>query len=80
MFLRKKVNVSMFLRRKFLCVNPALFCLILIGENDPGVFYNIDYVNMLLFSLGVGGNFCVLHVPNLLVANVYHVKNEGYLQ
>ena len=34
---------------------------------------------MFLFSLGVRGNFCVLHVPNLLVGDVYHVKNEGFL-
>ena len=32
-----------------------------------------------MFSLGIRGNFCILHVPNLLVGGVYHVKNEGYL-
>ena len=36
-------------------------------------------VNTFLFSLGVRGNFCVLHVPNLLVWGVCHVTNEGYL-
>ena len=36
-------------------------------------------VKRFLFSLGVRGNFCVLHIPNLLVGDVYHVKNKGYL-
>ena len=34
---------------------------------------------MFLFSLGVRGNFCVFHFPNLLVGNVYLVEKEGYL-
>ena len=30
------------------------------------------------FPLGLEGNFGVLHVPNLLVGDVYRVKKEGY--
>ena len=40
---------------------------------------SVHVVNMFLFSLGIRGNFCFSHVPNLLVGDVYNFKNEGYL-
>ena len=39
----------------------------------------VSVENTFLFSLGVRGNFYVLHVPNLLAEEAYHVKNEGCL-
>ena len=40
---------------------------------------SVHVVSTFLFSIGIKGNFCILGVPNLLVGDVYHVKNEGCL-
>ena len=45
----------------------------LLGDSLKRACVNVHVVNTFLFFLEVRGNFCVLHVPNLLVGDVYHV-------
>ena len=46
--------------------------------SSEGVCECLHCEHVLVF-LGVRGNFCILHVPYLLLGDVYHVKNDSYL-